>query len=668
MHHSHLSIGDTIILLILFLIHTPCRTVAYDPQTLASKFTFDFESLTNFVPGNSSLRPNPKASAARRVIESLLVPSHQRLNKKQEEECSAGVVYRQRHAALILSGAPGLRNSPAAESPPIHVAAEHAVKQKMYAVMHLLWDVVLPVLYAAKAQPTRVVLLVNVVAGTAVSCPSGTFCERNECIDEALEDNVIRFEYDEKKNGNLLRRLRGKNTQKLTYSGPANTKQLKKAKAKKRRDAGCTRDPDFLDRVDEKLVLVLRLNGPSTNHASVKQMIAKSECGELWDTKGHTRQLRRYADRVDNARAPGNKQLATINFLVVNKTIRASTPDRVAASKPGSIIKNLFAGIQTLASEVLRMGILSGWNSLLYPPASSDEGGGTTVLQVVTCIPSLENSYQGGIMSGILQKLKKDDNFVISVGCDKVLDSIDTPPRDVVAEEESPTTSDHDDQLSDLVAELERRETISEASNGTVLPFISAKEMEQNSTAYGYYISPFGDLWAGAYTATLHCASDSSFGGFMIDNNGDNITDSADDADDTIFTIPPLTAGQNATISFTLEYPVGGVGMLIGVHGNATKTGGSFTWNLQGTTWDNVTDDSLDSDDSVASVGGSSPATAGGSSSTGASGPRSGGGIVEITPLGMLIGAVHWSAAGESKEKKIKQPLLFSKTRGHGAR
>jgi hypothetical protein len=124
----------------------------------------------------------------------------------------------------------------------------------------------------------------------------------------------------------------------------------------------------------------------------------------------------------------------------------------------------------------------------------------------------------------------------------------------------------------------------------------------------------------------------------MIDNNGDNITDSADGADDTIFTTPPLTAGQNDTISFTLEYPVGGVGMLIGVHGNATRTGGPFTWNLQGTTWDNVTDDSLDSDDSVASVGGSSPATANGTSSTAATGPRSGGGIVKITPLWMLIG------------------------------
>jgi hypothetical protein len=118
----------------------------------------------------------------------------------------------------------------------------------------------------------------------------------------------------------------------------------------------------------------------------------------------------------------------------------------------------------------------------------------------------------------------------------------------------------------------------------------------------------------------------------MIDNNGDNITDSANGADDTIFTIPPLTAGQNATISFTLESPVGGVGMLIGVHGNTTKTGGSFTWNLQGTTWDNVTDDNLDIDDS-----GSSPTTTGGPSSTET---PSGSGIVEITPLGMLIGLV----------------------------
>ncbi|KAF7335594.1 hypothetical protein MVEN_02213800 [Mycena venus] len=510
MHYTHLSIRDTIILLILSLIHIPCHTTAYDPQTLASKFTFDFESLTNFAPGNSSLRPNPKASAARGVIESLLVPNHQRLNKKQEEECPAG-------------------DSPCAEPYCCPIGSQCCGLPPTACCSNPLW-----------CPGTQEFPCCKEPSNTCGGCPSGTFCERNECIDKALEDNVIRFEYDEKKNGNLLRSmckgLRGKNTQKLTYSGPANTRKLKRAKAKKRRDAGCKRglckQPKFNN------------NNPALN-----------SCDE-------------------------------------------------------------------------------------YPPASSDEGGGTTVLQVVTCIPAVENSYQGGTMSGVLQKLKKGDNFVISVDCDKVLGSINTPPRHVAVEEESPATSDHDDQLRDLVAQLERREFISEASNETVLSFISAEEMEQNSTAYGYYIAPFGDLWAGTYTATIHCASGSSFGGFMIDNNGDNITDSADGADDRIFTIPPLTAGQNATISFMLEYPVGGASMLIGVHGNTTKTGGSFTWNLQGTTWDNITDDSLDSDDSVASVGGSSPATAGGSSSTGATGPRSGSGTVEITPFGMLIGLV----------------------------
>jgi hypothetical protein len=69
-------------------------------------------------------------------------------------------------------------------------------------------------------------------------------------------------------------------------------------------------------------------------------------------------------------------------------------------------------------------------------------------------------------MSGVQQKLKKGDNFVISVDCDKVLGSINTSPRDVGVDEESPT-SDHADQLSDLVAQLEIRETISEASTGT---------------------------------------------------------------------------------------------------------------------------------------------------------------------------------------------------------
>ncbi|KAJ7240074.1 hypothetical protein C8J57DRAFT_1727213 [Mycena rebaudengoi] len=546
MHHTHLSIRDTIILLILSLIHIPCYTTAYDPQTLASKFTFDFESLTNFAPGNSSLRPNSKASVARGVIESLLVPSYQRLNKKQEE-CPAGYLpCSAPYCCPFGSQCCGLPPTaccsnplwcPGVEELPCCLEPSNTCGGRACCIGGAGCCDASPVgccppgAECCKSITNPCCLTGERCCGDGC-CPSGTFCERNECIDVAHEDKVIRFEYDEKKNGNLLRSmckgLGGKNTQKLTYSGPANTRSLKKARAKKRRDAGCKRG----------LCKQVKFNNNNP---------ALNSCDE-------------------------------------------------------------------------------------YPPASSDEGGGTSVLQVVTCIPAVENSYQGGTMSGLLQKLKKGDNFVISVDCDKVLGSINASPRDVAVEEESPATSDHDDQLSVLVAQLERRETISEANNGTVLPFISAKEMQQNSTAYGYYIAPFGDLWAGTYTATIHCASGSSFGGFMIDNNGDNITDSANGADDTIFTIPPLTAGQNATISFTLESPVGGVGMLIGVHGNTTKTGGSFTWNLQGTTWDNVTDDNLDIDDS-----GSSPTTTGGPSSTET---PSGSGIVEITPLGMLIGLV----------------------------
>ncbi|KAL0953788.1 hypothetical protein HGRIS_004972 [Hohenbuehelia grisea] len=51
------------------------------------------------------------------------------------------------------------------------------------------------------------------------------------------------MELDEAKNGALLRNmcngLRGKNTEVLTYSGPANTRELKAAKKAKRRAAGC---------------------------------------------------------------------------------------------------------------------------------------------------------------------------------------------------------------------------------------------------------------------------------------------------------------------------------------------------------------------------------------------------------------------------------------------
>ncbi|KAJ7193477.1 hypothetical protein GGX14DRAFT_546292 [Mycena pura] len=605
MHRTHLPARDIILsLLLFFLILIPSQTTAYDPQTLASQFKFDFESITNFAHGNSSVNLVSVAHRGTR-IESLLVRASQFLGKKQEEECPVGT-----RESVLCPIADDVADSFLSRPMFFTLLLSFRIRLCTFTSFHLslqpsanaallvVWFTADSMLLQSSLVPwsRRISLLPrglqymcklpSFVLGTiqvakhAVShqpgaakrprtanpccldgesccgdicCPSGEFCERNECLDVALKNKVARFEYDEKKNGDLLRNmcngLRGKNTQELTYSGPASdpdkaiARQLKNAKAKKRRNAGCIRN-------------------------LCKQ--AK------WNN--------------------GNPLLNSCD-------------------------------------EVYRAIMI------IFPPASSDEGGGTTLLQVVACVNEAQQDYQGGIMSGVTRKLVKGDKFVISVDCDKVLGSI-TPPRAVSAAEES--LGDPVDKFSAPLTGIEKRDTVSEASNGTVSFFMSAQEMELNTTAYGYFIAPFGDLWAGTYTATVHCTSGSSFGGFMIDNTGDNITDSTDSGTSAVFSIPPLKSGQNATLSFTLEYPFGGVGILIGVHGNTTKNGGSFTWSLQGTTWDNVTDASLDDNGASGSTT-SGISTAGGSSATGKSGSSNGSGMLEFAPLGMLIGLVSAS-------------------------
>ena len=69
-----------------------------------------------------------------------------------------------------------------------------------------------------------------------------------------------------------------------------------------------------------------------------------------------------------------------------------------------------------------------------FPPASTEEGGNSTIgnfRSIINCIPASQNSYQGGVLSGMIRgsKITKGQKFVLSISCDKVSGS--TVPRNM---------------------------------------------------------------------------------------------------------------------------------------------------------------------------------------------------------------------------------------------
>ncbi|KAH8810428.1 hypothetical protein DL96DRAFT_1760086 [Flagelloscypha sp. PMI_526] len=264
-------------------------------------------------------------------------------------------------------------------------------------------------------------------------CRASEECEIDTCLSTSLSTRVIRFKYNEKKNGAVLRNMcngmRGKNTQTFTYSG----KLSKSSKRQKRRAAGC------------KSGKCSKLGVPGMN-----------SCDE-------------------------------------------------------------------------------------WPPASTDEGGNATAEneRAVTCIPGTQNSYQGGIFSGLLSTLTKGDQFVISIDCDEVLGSI-VPRQDI--------------QSSGGI-------TSNETFPGGLL-FI-------NETS-PYVIVPLGDLDSGSYTVTTTVVSGFALNATVVSNEGDVLNS----------TTANITAGQSTSLFFDLPADMFGIGVLMAVQNEKTNV----TWSITGTT------------------------------------------------------------------------------------
>jgi hypothetical protein len=74
----------------------------------------------------------------------------------------------------------------------------------------------------------------------------------------------------------IAKGLRGKNTEVLTYSGPANTPELKNAKAAKRRAAGC------VDGYCQKLIAEALKKDPT--NTAVKELNSCDEVHQLFES------------------------------------------------------------------------------------------------------------------------------------------------------------------------------------------------------------------------------------------------------------------------------------------------------------------------------------------------------------------------------------------------
>ncbi|KAF9463133.1 hypothetical protein BDZ94DRAFT_1259680 [Collybia nuda] len=211
-----------------------------------------------------------------------------------------------------------------------------------------------------------------------------------------------------------------------------------------------------------------------------------------------------------------------------------------------------------------------------YPPASSLEGGASRlpIQRAINCIPIRENSHQGGKFGGMQSKLRKlgvnfqrGDKFVVSIDCDKVLGSL--VPRSGSASSEEVNEKGQHLEESRLYGTLQARdgEKIAMSGNETVDPDLAG--LFDDAERFGYLLAAFGDLKPGTYSAKIQVVNGSTFGGFVVDNEGWNYTTRDSGAQ----------AGQSQEYSFSLQYWTPGMGIFVGTTNNNTK----IDWILEGT-------------------------------------------------------------------------------------
>ncbi|KAJ7055535.1 hypothetical protein C8F01DRAFT_453355 [Mycena amicta] len=171
-----------------------------------------------------------------------------------------------------------------------------------------------------------------------------------------------------------------------------------------------------------------------------------------------------------------------------------------------------------------------------YPFASSDEGGGTRSTGVVLCVPEQQNNWQGQLMRGWVNSLKKT-GFAKGSKFDVEVTGIDCSQF------------------------KRKRATITTTGHGGMLwPPLSFDSANQS-----FVMVSLGDIPAGSYSLNVNLTSGAVAAAYLVDNEGEELVN--------VTTLP--RAGSPMQLSFDLDYA--GVGVGLALFTNNTATNVSYT-------------------------------------------------------------------------------------------
>ncbi|KAJ3574892.1 hypothetical protein NP233_g1466 [Leucocoprinus birnbaumii] len=176
------------------------------------------------------------------------------------------------------------------------------------------------------------------------------------------------------------------------------------------------------------------------------------------------------------------KNTDTLTYRGPDKAERDQTR-KDAGCVPGFCAKQIAAGL-----------IDPSFNSCdEYPPASSLEGGkpDDELFRTANCIPSRQNSHQGGKLSSLGKNLKRGDQFVISIDCDKVLGS---RKRELAHEVETREVHEVRNNAG-IILNARDGESVSKSGNETVDHDVLPDDTSgSKSKQPSFLLAPFGDL------------------------------------------------------------------------------------------------------------------------------------------------------------------------------
>ncbi|KAF7317736.1 Proline-rich protein 8 [Mycena kentingensis (nom. inval.)] len=213
----------------------------------------------------------------------------------------------------------------------------------------------------------------------------------------------------------------------------------------------------------------------------------------------------------------------------------------------------------------------SGLSCDEYPFASSDEGGGARTADntpdkpgVVLCVPEHQNNWQGQLMRGWVNSLRKN-GFAKGSKFQVKVEGVDCATfkrrRDVEVKDGEEETE------VETLAERADGDTVEITGTGSDLWPPLQYDNNDAVANQSFVMVSLGDISAGSYSLNVDLTSGDVTSAYLVDNEGEELVN--------VSTLP--TAGSPLRVSFTLETDNVGVGLALFTNNNATNVTFSAT-------------------------------------------------------------------------------------------